>query len=56
MFYEEKTEQGVWYCRTSPNGEWHKMTIVGLTRKIERMNEEMAKLDERIEELEAQKV
>lgn len=32
MYYEEKRIDGVWYCRTTPNGEWVKRDVLNEDR------------------------
>lgn len=38
MYYEEQLTDDGWYCRTSPTGEWHLMTVEQLTAKIARLH------------------
>lgn len=39
MYYEEKQIDGVWIWRSTPNGEWHEITVsmlIGRIREMER--------------------
>lgn len=44
MYYEEKYENGSWWSRGTPNGEWAKFSYTQLEQKIQDLLSQVANL------------
>lgn len=41
MFYEDKFEDGQWWCRGTPRGDWKPFTVADYCYKIKRLQAEL---------------